>query len=128
MRKRMLSRMSRASWRRDNCPALYDARAKWKAELPSINVLSKSKNAAPRGCSATVDFDDDRVALATAGANRRHAEASAATPQLVHQGAEDACARCTDRVTQRNRSAVHVHLRVIDAEHPYRVERNRGER
>src|SRR3954454_4590371 len=109
----MLSRTARASWRRDSCPALYDARAKWKAELPSMSVLSRSKNAAPRTGSATIYFEDDRVALATAGADRGDAEATATPTEFVHQRSEDARAGGADRVPERDGAAVHVHLRLV---------------
>src|SRR5215218_4154860 len=73
------------------------------------------------------DLEDHRVALTAAGADRRDAEAAATPPQLVDQRAEDACARGTDRVAQRDRAAVDVHLGLVDAEHPHRVDRDRGE-
>src|SRR3954452_8049258 len=124
----MLSRMSRASCRRDSWPALYDARAKWKAELPSMSVLSRSKKAALRCGSAAIHFDDDRVALATARADRRDTQAAAAAPKRVPERAEDATAGRADRMTERDRPTVHVHLRLVDAEHSHGIERDRGER
>src|SRR5436190_15141116 len=91
-----------------------------------MSVLSRSKNAASR--SDAIYFDDDGVALATAGANRGHAEAAAAAAQLVHERAQDAGSGGADRMTERDRPAVHVHLRLVDAEHPHGVESDRGER
>src|SRR3954454_9944298 len=124
----MLSRTARASWRRDSWPALYDARAKWKADEPSISVLSRSKKAAPRTGSAAIYFEDDCVALATAGADCGHAEPTAAAAQLVHERAEDPGAGRANRMTERNRAAVHVHLRLVEPEHAHRVDCDRRER
>src|ERR1700759_4671856 len=92
-----------------------------------MRVLSRSKNAALRGPSAAIDLDDHRVALASARADRGAAEAAAATAQLIDQGAEDARARGADGMAQRDRPAVDVDLVLVDAEHPDRVERDRGE-
>src|SRR4051794_34444341 len=84
-RKRMLAHASLAIWRFDKCPALYDARAKWRADEPSIRVLSRSKNAAARFASAAIHFDDDGVALAATGADRRDTAAAASAPELVDE-------------------------------------------
>src|SRR3954452_15253669 len=125
----MLPRTARASCRRDSWPALYEARAKWKADEPSISVLSRSKNAALRCVAglAAVDLEDDRVALAATRADGRDAKAAAAPAQLVHESAEHTRAGCANRVTERNRPAVHVDLRLVEAEHAHRVERDRRE-
>src|SRR6185437_7153000 len=97
-----LARASASSWRRPMRPARYAARPNWNAEDPCMRVLSRSKKAALRaprpapGCgspgapSAAIDLDDDRVALATARADRGAAEAAAAAAQLVDEGPEDA--------------------------------------
>src|SRR3954447_4853672 len=106
---------------------------------PAIRVLSRSKNAAARGAaslagcsltvrSAPVDLDDDRVALTAAGADRGDAEAATAAAQLVDEGADDAGAGGANRVPQGDRAAVDVDLLLLDAEHPHRVQRDRGER
>src|SRR3954452_1539401 len=122
----MLSRTARASCLLDSWPALYEARAKWKAELPSMRVLSRSKNAAL--VLAAIDFKDDRVALATAGADGCHSEAAAAPAELVDERPHDARSRCADRVTERDGPAIHVDLRLVKPEHAHRVDRHRGER
>src|SRR5947209_10938307 len=124
-----LAQPSAASCRRLSNPARYAARPNWKAEEPSISVRSRSKNAAgePAGPSAAIDLDDHRVALAAAGADRGAPEAATAAAQLEHQRAEDPCSRGADRVAERNRSAVHVDLVLVDAQHPHRVEGDRGE-
>src|SRR5947209_11427663 len=114
---------SAISCRRLSNPARYAARPNWKAEEPSISVRSRSKNAAgerrgPVGPSAAIDLDDHRVALAAARADRGAPEAPAAAAQLEHQRAEDPRTRGADRMAQRHRSAVHVHLVLVDAEHP----------
>src|SRR5436853_7249526 len=104
---------------------------------PAIRVLSRSKKAAARGAlslagcslkSASVDLDDDRVALATARADRGDTESAAAAAQLVDEGADDAGAGSADRVPEGDRAAVDVDLLLVDAEHPHRVEGDRGER
>ena len=77
---------------------------------------------------AAVDLDDHRVALAAAGADRRHAEPAAAAAQLVAPASSGCARRCPDRVAERDRAAVDVHLRLVHAEHAHRVERDRGER
>src|SRR3954469_10650868 len=71
---------------------------------------------------------DDGVALAAAGADRDAAVAAAAPAQLEHERAEDAGAGRADRVPERHRAAVDVHARLVDAEHPRGVQRDRGER
>src|SRR6185295_284502 len=125
---------SLASWRRDTIPARYAARPKCSALDPSIRVLSRSKKAAPamrrrlESLLAPVHLDDHGVALAAARADRRHAEPAAAAAQLVHERHQDARAARPDRVAQRNRAAVHVHLRLVHPEHAHGVERHRGER
>ena len=60
--------------------------------------------------------DDGGVALAAAAAERRGAEAAAAAAQLVDEREHDARARHADRVTERDRAAVHVDDVVGDAE------------
>src|ERR671915_1011386 len=121
-----LAQTSRTSWRRDSIPCLYAARPKWSALDPSMSVLSRSKKAAPLG-SAAIDLNDHRVALATAGADRRHPEPAASAPQLVRERHQNARAARANRVAERDRAAVDVHLRLVHAEHPHRVERNRRE-
>ena len=61
-------------------------------------------------------------------ADRRAAEAAAAPAQLVDERAEDAGARGADRVAERDGAAVDVDAVLVDAEHPDRVQRHRGER
>src|SRR6478609_7264116 len=78
-----------------------------------------------RGC---LDLHDDRVALATAGADRRAAVAAAAAAQLEHERADDAGAGRADRVTERHGAAVDVHALLVDPEHARAVERDRRER
>src|SRR4051794_31361972 len=125
----MFARTALASSLRDSWPAWYEARAKWKADEPSMSVLSRSKKAAPeRVGSAAIHFKDDRVALASARADRSDSEAAATPAQLVHERPEHACTGGTDRMAERNRSAVHVHLRLVEAEHAHRVDRDRRER
>src|SRR5688500_10353379 len=90
---------------------------------PAMSVLSRSKKAALRA----IDLEDDRVALAPAAADGRHAEAAAAPLELVHERADDATARSADGMPERDRAAVDVDLVLVDAEHPDRVEGDRGE-
>src|SRR5947209_15810232 len=119
---------SAISCRRLSNPARYAARPNWKAEEPSISVRSRSKKAAGVRLSAAIDLDDHRVALAATGADCGTAEATAPPAQLEHQRAEDARAGGANRVAERHRAAVHVDLVLVDAEHPDRVQGDRGER
>src|SRR5689334_16735855 len=119
-----LAQPSATSCRRLSNPARYAARPNWKAEEPSISVRSRSKKAA----SAAIDLDDHRVALAAARADRGAAQAAAPPAQLEHERAEDARARGADRMAEGDRAAVDVDLVLVDAEHPDRVQRDRGER
>src|SRR5680860_1120464 len=73
------------------------------------------------------DLDDYGVALASAGADRGDAEPAAATTELVDERTDYARAGGADRVTEGDRAAVDVDVLLIDAEHPHRVERDRGE-
>src|SRR5437764_4497306 len=127
---------SRASWRRLIMPLRYAARANWNALEPSISVLSGPKKAAafPPPPPSTVialspvDLDDHGVTLAAARADGGHAEPSAATAQLVRERHQDARAARPDRVPEGDRAAVDVHLRLVHAEHPHRIDRNGSER
>src|SRR4051812_43231464 len=115
-------------------PARYAARANWKALEPSIRVLSRSKKAAPRrsppstAALGAVDFEDHRVALAATRADGRHTEPAAAPAQLVDERADDARAAGADRMPEGDGAAVHVDLRLVDSQHPHRVQGDRGER
>src|SRR5436190_20596110 len=82
------------------------------------------ENASPC-CS---DLQQERVALAAAGADRSEAEAAAVSPQLVHHRADDPSARRANRMTERDGAAVHVHDLLVRAEQPRRVERDGRER
>src|ERR1700683_2401728 len=134
-------------------PVSYAARAKKMPEEPAIRVLSRSKNAAPRGGPApllpsvpsatscpswqssepsdaplgTLDLEDHRVALAAARADCRTAKPTDAPAQLEHESAKDACAGGADRVAEGHGAAVHVDSVLIDVEHADRVERHRRE-
>src|SRR4051794_39963415 len=138
-RNLMFAHTSRASWRRLIMPRRYAARPNWNALDPSISVLSRSKKAAGRAMPSAwtrpgrtrlpaVDFDYDGVALTAAGADRRAAEPPAAAAQLVDERHQDAGAAGADRVAERDGTAVHVHLRLVNAEHADRVDRHGRER
>src|SRR4051794_4099211 len=108
--------------RRVSQPARCAARPKCRPDEPAISVLSRSKKAAARPISRSylgaVHFDDDRVALPTAGADRGAAEPAAAATQLVDQRTDDPGTRGPDRVTERDGAPVHVHVLLVDAQHP----------
>src|SRR4051812_1932334 len=89
-----------------------------------MSVRSRSKNAA----ALAIDAENDRVALPAAGADRRAAEAAAATAQLVDQRAEDPGAGRADRMPERDGAAVDVDLLLVDAEQADRVQGDRRER
>src|SRR6059058_3517387 len=88
----------------------------------------RSANRRRRARPQPLDLDDHRVALTTAGADRRAAEAPAASAELEHQAAEDACSGGADRMAECDRAAVDVHPVLVDPQDPYRVERDGGER
>src|SRR5690349_8321420 len=73
-----------------------------RVSMPFIRL-----RAACRSVTAS-DFDQQRVALAAAGADRSEAEPAAVAPQLVDHRPEDAAAACADRMAERDRAAVHV--------------------
>src|SRR3954451_16957791 len=75
-----------------------------------------------------VDLDQHGVALAAARADARHAEAAAPATKLVHERAHDPRAARPERVAECDRAAVHVHLALVDTEHPHRIERDRRKR
>src|SRR5215210_15731 len=139
-RYRRWSRPHLASWPRGTKPLRFATRAKTIPLDPAISVLSKSKKAAPwappsaDGLPSTsgsrlgaVDLDDDGIALAAAAADRRAAEAAAPALELVDEGADDAGSRGADRMPERDRAAVHVHLLLVDLQHAHRVDRDRRE-
>src|SRR3954451_2610580 len=68
------------------------------------------------------------VALTAATAQCRSTETATATAQLVDERHHDAGTRHTDRVTERDRTAVHVDDVVVDAEIGHRRETNSCER
>src|SRR5829696_2047320 len=75
-----------------------------------------------------LDLDQERVALAAAGADRGEAEAAAVAAQVVHHRPDDPAAGGADRMAERDRAAVHVHLLLVRAQKPRRVPRDRRER
>src|ERR671919_375197 len=101
----MWSAPQRASRRRLTMPVRYAARPKCMPLDPAIRVLSRSKNAAARssdgaaGNSATpatpgstlasVDFEDDGIALAAAGTDRGAADPAAPPAQFVDKGPDN---------------------------------------
>src|SRR5919108_2914469 len=75
-----------------------------------------------------LDLEEDGVALAAARADGCQPEPAAVPPQLVDHRREDARARGTDWMTERDGAPVHVHLLRVGAEHLRRVEDDRRER
>src|SRR6476661_5716536 len=74
------------------------------------------------------DADDQRGALATAAAQSGRTDATTATLELEREVEHDPCAGHADRVTERDRPAVHVDLRLVEAEGPRRVDADGRER
>ena len=72
--------------------------------------------------------DDGRFALPAATAQGRGTELRAAAPELVDEREHHTRAGRADRVTERDRAAVHVHVGVVDAQIADRCERDGGER
>ena len=86
--------------------------------VPEVPIEPGRKYSADRALTAAeLDLDQERVALAAAGADRRQPEPAATAAQLVHERREDARAGGADRVAERDRSAVDVHRLRIGAEH-----------
>src|SRR5260370_19589364 len=76
----------------------------------------------------SLDLDQEGVSLPAAGADRGQPEPAAVAAQLVDHGADDAAAARADRMTERDRAAVHVHGLRIGAEQLHGVEGDRRER
>src|SRR5579864_3330812 len=96
--------------------------AKQNVSLASMPLVRGARGA------GSLYLDEERVALAAAGADRGETEPAAAATELVHHRPEDAAAACADRVTERDRAPVHVHDPLVGAEHARRVGRDGGER
>src|SRR4029077_8134426 len=125
---RVLSRSKNAAARCKPSPGFVlgrSALSRTTSALPAPTSLRPRHARFSRAESS--NFDHDRVALAPARADRGDAEATAATAQLVHERADDASAGGGDRVAGGDRAAVDVDLVLVDAEHPHRVEGDRGE-
>ena len=78
--------------------------------------------------SASGALERRRLALADADAERREAVAAAAAAQLVQQRDDEPRAAHPERMAERDRAAVHVHLLGVEAELPDHDEALRGER
>src|SRR6266540_2308806 len=77
--------------------------------------------------TSSLHLEQQCIPLAAARADRRQAQTTAVAPKLVDHRAEDACPRGADRVAERHRTTVHVHLLRVDGEHLDRVEHHRRE-
>src|SRR5579864_4960824 len=80
------------------------------------------------GAERSLDLDQERVALPTAGADRREAETAAVPAQLVDHRAENAPTARADGVAECNGAAVHVRDIRVSAEHLHRVDGDGRER
>src|SRR3954470_9100232 len=88
-------------WSCGSCPRPCPGRPSYGDDSPPGYLGKLGRIAFRRGSGlSSRDFEDHRVALASAGADRRHAESAATAPQLVHEGAEDARAARADRVAE----------------------------
>src|SRR5438128_323100 len=72
-------------------------------------------------------FHYDRQRLTSTDAETRDAMAAAPCFQCIEKRREDARARRPERMAQRHRSAVHVHLLGIQPELTINCQRHRGE-
>src|SRR5258706_4227841 len=105
--------------------------ARPQIEKPSRRLAdhpSRRDGRAIRTRYLAVRLEETRRALAAADAHRHHAVARLAAQQLVGEGADHARARHAEGVADRDRAAVHVELRGIDAETIAAVDDLRGER
>src|SRR5581483_9181965 len=73
-------------------------------------------------------LEERRLTLADADAERRDAVPAAAPAQLVQQGDDETRPAHAERVPDRDRAAVDVHLRLVEAELANDGERLRRER
>ena len=89
--------------------------------------LSSATNGEPGRALAPDAAEDQGVALASPATDRRAAQLRAAAPHLVGERQHDPRAARADRMPERDRAAVHVHDRFVDAHHARRVEHDRGE-
>src|SRR5436853_2198936 len=70
----------------------------------------------PVSDTGLVPFEQSRLALADADAERREAVAAAAAAEFVQEGDDESRAAHPERMAERNRAPVDVHLRRIEAE------------
>src|SRR6266542_463765 len=103
-----------------------EAATTW-AMPPPICPAPTTRTCSKRTRGAGLDLDEKSVALAAARADRREAQASPVSTQLVDHRAEDARSGGPVWMAERHRAAVHVHLLRIDVQHPRRVEHDGGE-
>src|SRR5687768_7972800 len=130
-RKTRPSRMHLSICDREISPASYDAFTPAMPDGPAIRGRSRSKNAADRAIGPprlARDFEHDRVALTSTGADGCDSQAAASAPKLVDESPDDPGARRADRVAKRDRAAVHVHVVLGDAQHVEGVEGDGRER
>src|SRR5437763_1964974 len=97
---------SASTWAR-TAASSWDAAARGAAGAVKRSAAAGSDPAAGAPeLSAAIHLDDDRVALAAAGADRRAPEAAAAPAQLEHERAQDARAGGADGMAESNRATV----------------------
>src|SRR6185312_9278530 len=71
-------------------------------------------------------FENSRGAHAAADAHRHHSVAAVAAPQFAQDAGSEFCSGAAQRVAQRDRAAVHVHLFGIETECLDHCQRLRG--
>src|SRR5262249_22212933 len=106
------------------------ARREGDEQRPSRRLAASGEAArrpTTRASVLAVRLEEPRGALAAADAHRHHAVARLAPEQLVGDGANHARARHAERMADRDRAAVDVELRGIDAQAIAAVDHLRGE-
>src|SRR5439155_9372624 len=126
------------SGRRCRSPLDVHARALWGCACAPTETLSRpgarvcvasvpTSRQAPPGRSAR-SFEESGLPLADADTKCRHPVAPATAAKLVQQGDDEARAAHPERMAERDRAAVHVHLLRIQTELADDDEALRGKR
>src|SRR4029077_16523530 len=94
-------------------PAPSDSETAARARSPGLRRTSQHPSASNSLLQA---LEQRRLPLADTDAERRQAVAAAAAAQLVEQRDDQSPAPHPERVPDRDRPAVHVHLLVVESE------------
>jgi hypothetical protein len=76
----------------------------------------------------SLQLEHGRSAHSGSDAHRNHTVAGFPTPHLVEESGSHACTRAAERMTERDRTTVHIDPRLVNAQFSDTVERLAGER